>query len=325
MIMLFGLLDGADSGVNGAAVMDAPPAEPAGSPSEPVTPQEPPAPPAEPPPADPNDPMAALQAAMDAQLGKDEPVTPPATPEAAAQPQIPPEFAQALQISDFVKEPAHVEQAIRAADEVWKVASGQAPASSLLEGMRAANPEGFKAVIGDLIPYIEQITGRAFTNQPPSPPDPNRARLDAIEKRFADQETERRQSAYREQVQAANKIATDFIGNSIKGTFAEGQDARFYALLASKLDVSDEGMRQLLGGNIKPLEKAIREVKAEEVRAWKAYGENVKKQQHTLANAVPAVKGGNGARPPAPDSMKALPGETTSQAVTRLLQGRSGP
>jgi hypothetical protein len=265
--------------------------------------------------------MAALQAAMDAQLGKDEPAAPPAAADAAVEPQIPPEFAQALQISDFVRAPEHVEQAVRAADEVWKVASGQAPASGLLEGMRAANPEGFKAVIGDLIPYIEQITGRAFTDQPNKPPDPNQARLDRIEQQFAAQQTERQNAMLQQQVSRATELTAAYLAKTLKGTFAEGQEQRFMALMGQHLGDRNKVMQEVLSGDTKSIEKAFRAAKAQETEALRAYNANLVKQHRALADAVPATKGSNRVRTPSSDAMKPLPGETTAQTVKRLLQG----
>ncbi len=91
--------------------------------------------------ADPSDPYLLLQEAMKSQLG-DEPA--PEATKTEETPAIPAELQNVFNVSDFVKSPQHVEQAIRAADEVWKVAAGQVPASSMLEGMRAANPQATK-------------------------------------------------------------------------------------------------------------------------------------------------------------------------------------
>jgi len=305
------------------AVIDVPvappeaPAEPA-APETPPEPAIPPAPPAEPPPVDPNDPMAALQAAMDAQLGKDEPVAPPAAGEPAA---IPEAFQQALAISPYVQTPEHLQQAVAAADEVWKVASGQAPAAGLLEGMRAANPQGYQKVIGDLIPYIEQVTGRKFTDQPAQPPDPNQARLDALESRFAAEEQARQSEQWNQQVTAARGKAMEFLSASAKGTAFEGIENTILQMSANKVGVPEQEMVQmLLQGKTGPLEKAFKEVKAELGGLVRRINANMIKQHRALAGGVPAVKGSQRVRP-APDEMKALPGETTAQTVKRLLQG----
>lgn len=270
---------------------------------------------------DPNDPMAALQQAMDAQLGLDEPAAPVVDPNAPAEPQIPEAFAQALQISDFVKEPAHIAQAVAAADEVWKVASGQAPASALLEGMRAANPQGFEAVIGNLVPYIEQVTGKKFGDGPATPPDPNQARLSAIEQKFAEQEQERANAAWNQQVQAAHGKAMEFLTSKAKGTFAEGNEAYFLQQIGARAGVPEQEMVQmLLQGKTDKIEAAYKAVVKDETARLKAYNVNLIKQHRTLANGVPAVPGSNTVKPPAAE-FKPRDGESTVQTVKRLLQG----
>src|SRR5260370_86164 len=104
------------------------------------------------------DEYSALESLYDS-LGNEEGTTDPAAETSASA--MPEEVTRALGLSDYVKEPAHLENAVNAASQVWDVASGKAPASGLLEGMRASNPAGYEKMIReDIIPYIEHITGQ---------------------------------------------------------------------------------------------------------------------------------------------------------------------
>src|SRR6202789_953424 len=123
-------------------------------------------------------------------LKDDEPaaagVVDPNAPNAGAA--LPDVVSKALTISDYVKEPAQLESAVRAAQELWDVAAGKVPAASMLEGMRANNPAGFeKMVLNDLIPYIEQITGKKLgapdANAAPDPVAEMRAKIADLERR----------------------------------------------------------------------------------------------------------------------------------------------
>ena len=268
---------------------------------------------------DPNDPYSLLESAMTAELG-DEPDAPaPDAPVEGQQLAVPEAFQQALTISEFVKSPENVQQAVRAADEVWKVTSGQAPASGLLEGMRAANPQGFERVIGELIPYIEQITGKAFGAAPEAPPDPRDARLQAIEQRFQAEEQQRQTAAFNQQVGKAREVGMNFLTEKAKGSFLEGSEQYVWQQIGAKADVTPEQMTQmLLTGKTEKLEAAFKSVQRDEATRLKAYNANLIKKHRTLGNAVPAVKGApQGNRNASSEFDAYLPGETSVQYATR--------
>lgn len=270
------------------------------------------------PPTPDGDLFGALEQAMAAELPPDAAPVDPNAPPVAAEPQIPPEFAQALQISDFVREPAHVEQAIRAADEVWKVASGQAPASSMLEGIRSANPQAFESIIQNLVPYIEQITGQRFGGGEPIPPDPNQARLDAIEQKIALEEQSRQTQVWNQQVFAAREKAVSFLTEKSKGTFVEGMEQTVLQMVGAKAGIPEQQMvEMLLSGKTEKLEAAYKAVTADLAGLVKQMNANLIKKHRTLANAVPAVKGSNGAAAKSDGFDAYLPGETPVQYATR--------
>lgn len=273
---------------------------------------------------DPNDPFAALQSAMDAALPKDDAVDPNAQPPDGQNAAIPEQFQQALEISPFVTSPESVQQAVRAADEVWQVATGQIPARQMLEGFKNTNPEQFQAIVADLKDYL------GVTGAQPSPlaelqqanpaafkqiadfykattgkdlggaPDPNQARLDAIEQRFRQDEENRQTAIINQQVDFARSKASEFIANATKNTFADGLTDRFVApgtgLLwqkAQQMNIAPDRLTQeLLQGNTATLDKLFKAVQKDEIAILKQYNANLIKAHRTLANGVPASKGG---------------------------------
>jgi hypothetical protein len=252
---------------------------------------------------------------MKAGLPADEPDTTPATPE---QQQAAPEFQQMLSISPFVKEPQHVEAAIRAADEVWKVASGQMPASQMLEAMRAANPQGFQSVFQNLASYVEQVSGKKLGGEPAKTDDPVQQRLNAIESQFRQQEETRQNAIVQQQTDAARTVALDTVTKITKGSAFEGDETYLLARCAEKINVDQAEMVKMLNrGFTKPLESALKAVQKEETARLSRYNERLIKNYRTLKSAVPGVKG------PTPSAAgTATPaykdGETATQFATRI-------
>jgi hypothetical protein len=246
-------------------------------------PADPNAPPVDPAQADPADPLTAELEKLGKELGDGE--QPPADPNAA----IPQEFAQALTISPFVTNAQQMTQAIQAADEVWKVATGQLPARTMLEGFKAANPQGFDACISDLTQYIEQVTGKKFGGDA-APADPvEQLRAELAQKEQAQQEAVQQQQMQRAQVQASN-VTFDFVKKALENTYFKGQEDYFARQVVAAMPNRDAAMRSILNGDMKPLEAAIKSVKSAEIARWKAYNENFVKKGKTLANSVPATK-----------------------------------
>ena len=269
--------------------------------------------------ADPSDPYALLDAAMKAELGDDAPAEAVIPPVEGEQQAIPEAFQQALTISEYVKSAENVQQAVRAADEVWKVANGQAPASSLLEGMRGANPQAFEGIVQNLTQYIEQITGKTFGGEPAATVDPQEARIRAIESRFRAEEQTRQDLAWNQQVSHAHKAATTFLTDKLKGTFAEGQEAYMLQQCAAKANISEKQMVELLNqGKTDKLEAAYRSALKDEKSRLMAHNANLAKNYRKLVNGVPASKGAPAGNRNASSEYDAyLPGETSVQYATR--------
>lgn len=276
--------------------------------------------------ADPNDLFSQLNAAMDGVLPKDEAAAAQNQPADGQPAAIPQEFQAALEISPYVTSPEGVQQAIRAADEVWQVAAGQIPARNLLEGMRSVNPQGFETIVADLKDYLgvqaqpaqaqpspidalkasnpqayqqlatwwQQVTGKAID----AGADPRDQRLAALEQRYAQEEEQRNIAAHNAQVERALGSASEWVNKTIAGTFAEGLADRFLApntgLLwqkAQQMQIPAERLQgELLQGKTETLAKIWKAVAADEAAVIRKYNANLVKQHNTLKNAVPANK-----------------------------------
>lgn len=296
------------------AAVEAPPAAtpaPVETPAPPVTTETPVTPPVET--AQPT--LSDLEEAMRAGLPADETETPVAPPVEATPA---PEFQQMLGISEFVKTPEHVQAAIRAAHEVWQVASGKLPASQMLEAMRTANPQGFQAIFDNLTGYIEQVSGKKLGGAPEASTDPVQQRLNAIEAQFKQQEDTRKQAVVQEQTTQARTVAMDVVSKLVKGSAFEGSEGYLLQRCADMTNVQPtEMVGMLLRGFTKPLETALKAVQKEETARLQRYNDTLIKNYRTLKNAVPATKGGPAESKPA-GAPPYLPGETAAQYATRV-------
>lgn len=268
-------------------------------------------------------PFADLDAAMSAVLPQDEPAQATTDGQTA---QVPEEFQAALSISPFVKDAQTLQQAVLAANEVWSVAAGQIPARNLLEGIKQADPQGYESIVADLKDYlgvqgqqnqapnpiealktanpavfnainqyVQQQTGQTLD----APQDPRDARLAALEAKYAEEQQQREIEAHNAQVEAASKKASEFMAQTIKGTFAEGLQDRFLApgtgllwLKAMQLNIPADRMQaEILSGKTDTLKKVWSAVQKDEIHALRQYNKNLIAQHKKLANGVPGVKG----------------------------------
>lgn len=223
----------------------------------------------------------------------------------AAPPAIPAEFTKALSMSEYVKEPAHMEAAVQTASEVWDVVSGKKQASSLLEAMRSQNPTQYeKSMLEDIIPYIEKITGKKLGA--PTADDVNRPMTVAeYQQRQADdqrraQEERQTQDQQREQgVQlqkaqvASDTVVLDLIKNG-NGVFEGNLQGAIDSMAAQlpKLGITGQQlMSEVLSGKTENLAKAYKAAEKAKTLEVKAYADAIKKRYQTLKGAVPTSKG----------------------------------
>lgn len=217
-----------------------------------------------------------------------EPVDPNAPPAA-----LPPEFQQALGISEYVKEPAQLQQAVRAADEIWGVENGKVPVHQMLEGFRARNPEGFAKIVREsLIPYVEQITGQKLGGAQQEPQTPEQQRIAAIEQRFQQQQAQEQQAQQQQQIQRADQAAGTKVSELLKGTFLEGTEQFVMTQLAPYLGVSvQQSMREVLSGNTSSLERGVKAFQKQMEDYGRAYAKHTIAESRKLKQGLPAGKG----------------------------------
>jgi hypothetical protein len=240
------------------------------------------------PPVDPNE-------AMWGDLKPDAPVDP------AAPPAIPEEFSKVLGISEYVKEPAHVESAVRTASEVWDVVSGKSPASGLLEAMRVQNPAQYeKSVTEDIIPYIEKITGKKFGGEQTAP-DPlaeMRAEMERMKQAPLLEAQQREQQQYVQRAEQAGGVKLEELIKGGNGIFDGDIQGAVQAVGAqiNKMGLNPQDvMKQVLSGNMANLEKAYKAAEKAQTLQAKAYADRMMARYKTLKGSVPTPKGGSSA------------------------------
>jgi hypothetical protein len=240
------------------------------------------------------DEFSALEALYNTQ-GTEEEAAAAADPNAAGA--MPEEVTRILGLSDYVKEPAHLENAVNAATQLWDVASGKAPAAGLLEGMRASNPAGFEDMIRkDIIPYIEQITGQKLggtgEQQAPDPVAIMQAKLAELERA---PQIAAQQAAQQAQLSKATNDTYSKLNELAKGSYFEGKGNTLGPQLlkqfsAMKLD-TDKVMQQVLKGDTSNIEKAFKNIQKEHLAEAQAYNKWFVGQARAKRNGLPASQG----------------------------------
>lgn len=210
---------------------------------------------------------------------------------------VPPEFQQALGVSEFIKEPAQLTAAVQLADAVLKIQNGQAPVSAMMENFRNQNPDGFAQMVQtNLIPYVEALTGMKLVDPAKAgaatEKTPEQQRLDAIEAQFQQRQQAERQQA---EIQATRQAQTVLIGKAdeaLKGTWLEGKGAELLREIAPHMGMSpQQAVEQLLRGNTGMVEKAVKAMLEAKEKEGRAYATWKIAESRRLRNALPAGKG----------------------------------
>ena len=217
----------------------------------------------------------------------------------AAQPHALPESVQkALGLSEYVREPEHIEAAVKTAAEVWDVVAGKSPASALLEGLRGQNPQQYEKVIReDIIPYIEHITGQKFGSGEATPPDPLKAmqaELAELKNRPQIEAQQRQQQQEIRNAYAATEQTLTPLIEKGNGVFEGDMQGAMTAIAAQlpKLGISNAQLqKEVLSGNMANLEKAYKAAEKAKTLEVKAYADRIKGRYTKLKGAVPAAKG----------------------------------
>lgn len=231
----------------------------------------------------------------------EEPAQPAADPQA-----IPEAYTKALSVSDYVKQPEHLEQAVRAAQEMWDVQTGKQPVTAILEAFRAGNAQQFeKMFLEQLVPYVEQLTGKKLGGAP-EPDRPmtvqeyeQRRQADAqrAEQERVQAEQQREQAAFTARAEeAGGKHLATLISNG-NGIFDGDTFAAVNAVSAQfrKMGIdAQQAMQKVMAGDFSQLEKAYKAAEKAETLRVKAYSDRIRAKYNTLKNSVPKTAASQG-------------------------------
>jgi hypothetical protein len=226
-------------------------------------------------------------------LKEEEPAV--ADPNAAAV--VPEPMAKAMSASEYIKEPAHLEIAVRAADEVWNVAAGKVPAHTMLEGIRSRDPQQFEKIVHEsLIPYIEHLTGKKLGggDAAPDPVAEMQAKIRELEQRPALEAQRRQQEQQQNHAESVSRTAVEGFIKTGSGIFDGATDDALNALAMQlpKLGIQPAAMMQeVLSGKTTLLETAYKAAEKSEMLRVKAMTQRLVARSKALRGAVPASKG----------------------------------
>jgi multidrug efflux pump subunit AcrA (membrane-fusion protein) len=160
----------------------------------------------------------------------------------------------------------------------------------MLEGMRSANPQGFEKVVGDLIPYIEHLTGQKFGAGDAAPDPVAELRAEIAAQQQQQQEQMLRQ-AYAQQVNQVAPVFRNAINETLGKQFGAGNEEYFISRIAQIVPEA-KMMDALSKGDMKPLQDAMKQVRTDELKRFKTYSDALIKQSKDFRKSVPAARGG---------------------------------
>lgn len=203
----------------------------------------------------------------------------------------------AMAASEYIKDPAHVAEAVRDADVLWKISEGKANVSEILIAAKAANPETFAKILGDFKEFYEQETGQqlAAAAAGVQPQTEEQKRLALVEKELADRKTAETQAATAKRVGAARTKVLENINASLKGTWLEGEGEDLLKLAGTQLG-ADSTMKVVEAaekGDFSQINKALIAARSQEAVKFKARIDRMTALKKAKAATIPTqVAGG---------------------------------
>jgi hypothetical protein len=279
------------------------------------------------------DPAAALDPATPAvpdTLSEFDKLFPAEEPAAAAvvDPNAPPAPSEAMvkafAVSEYVKDESQVENAIRAADEVFQVQLGKIPAHQMLEGFRARSPEAFEKIVREsLIPYIEHLTGQKLGGAAAAAADPMatmQAEIDRLKGQPQRDAEERTATANKNEADTLTRTHVEGLIKAGTGIFDGATNDAINAMAAQlpKLGIEvNKLMADVRAGKLGDLERAYKAAEKEAMLRVKAMGTRLITRSKTLRAALPPGKGN-----PAPAAVVGeLPADATREQMVAYLKG----
>jgi hypothetical protein len=236
-------------------------------------------------------------------------------------------MTKAFAVSEYVKDESQVENAIRAADEVFQVQLGKIPAHQMLEGFRARSPEAFERIVREsLIPYIEHLTGQKLGGAQAAAADPMatmQAELNHLKGQPQRDEEQRVATANRTEADTATRTHVEGLITKGTGIFDGATDDAINAMAAQlpKLGIDViklmNGVRTGAQSAIQDLERAYKAAEKEEMARVKAMGTRLIARSKQIKAALPPGKGN-----PAPAAaVGELPADATREQMVAYLKG----
>jgi hypothetical protein len=207
--------------------------------------------------------------------------------------------------SEYIKEAAHIEDAIADADVLWKIIDGKEHPKAILEALKVSNPQAHPAVLQQLREYIEQETGQPLAAPPAGQPatqplTPDQQRLAAVEKELNLRKEAEASAAFNRRIETTKTAVTSRINDQLKGTWLEGEGEYVLELIGAKLAQKvgvDRATRDMVDAaeksDFKLLEKTLREIRNEEAQRLDARIKRLNAMKQKKAATIPVQASGN--------------------------------
>jgi hypothetical protein len=181
------------------------------------------------------------------------------------------------------------------AQHLYDIMHGKVPASVLLDVMMNNpewKPEQKTAILQELADYIGKKTGKpvaAAAAGQDGLKDPVQARLDALEAERAREKQAIENEKFNKRVEAAKGTALTKLGELLKGSWLEGEGDYIFSAIGARLAGKEQqAIEAIERGDFKFLEKALREVRTDEAKRFKARMDRMIEQKKKKAGAIPA-------------------------------------
>jgi len=209
------------------------------------------------------------------------------------------QYDSLLQISPYIQDEQTLQAAIQRQHSVEAVLQGQAPASTLFEGLRQENPQQWSQLMNGVAEYLQQVSGMRLVDpsqaggQQLTPEQQRIQQLEQQQQSWAQQQQQERQNQI---VAQAQKQLMDKLPELLKGRFLEGDDPQeVMELLGRKLAGKENTVIAAIAkGDYSLVQKAIKQIAHEERIRFNARGKRIASQRNALATSVPktGTKGG---------------------------------
>lgn len=209
--------------------------------------------------------------------------------------------------SEYVKEVAHIGEAIADAEVLWQIMDGKADVGSILDAAKSQSPQAFPKILDSLRAYLLKETGVPVAAAAAGVPDPatmtpEQRDIYELKKKLSDRETadkqaedNRKLNERKAQITTTKTAIVTKITELLKDTVFEGEADRFFAMTGPI--IGQDKVNQLIEaagkGDFKLIEMAIKKAQsAESVRLKTIIGRLVEMQKKKGATIPKQGTGG---------------------------------